>query len=89
MKDRLTPIAVVVFVLLLCGYVGSYYALVFPTWPILYNGRDVSIEANYRAGGQFAETIFLPMNQIDRKLRPGTWQFFHLDLDIPTAPATP
>ena len=67
MKDRLTPIAVVTVVLLLCGYVGSYYALVQvgPVWPNSF--------AYYRIGGKTAKSFYYPIHWIDRKVRPATW----------------
>ena len=58
-----------VFVMLLLPlvYVGSYLLLVRQKKLI-----DPFFE-RYRFGGEYSERIFWPLDQLVRKLRPGTW----------------
>lgn len=72
LKNHLTPIAVVVAVLLLCGYVGSYYAMV----RIAANpsGNPFVYVAEYRLGGNEVAALYYPIHWLDRKLRPGVWE---------------
>jgi hypothetical protein len=64
-------------------YVGSYLALVVPEGRVYLdrigdvgNGPfTIHAVSNYRAGGEWAERIFLPLELIDRKLRPNAWKF--------------
>ena len=77
MKDRVTPIAVIVFVVL-CGYVGSYYAMVEPGTTYWANSdpNDISAisYAQYPIGGRAAEIIFWPAYRVDVWLRPSMWK---------------
>ena len=78
---NLRPIAVCFFLLLPLLYVASYFALVTPgdrvllkvfrvdggaTFPVYHN-------QSYRFGGEWAERVYWPLEQIDRKLRPRAW----------------
>jgi hypothetical protein len=76
-KSRAPLIAAIVLLLLPVLYVGSYFALVAPsgvlipvTGPI---GESGFLVRHYRWGGEFAEQVYWPLKQIDRKLRPGAW----------------
>lgn len=67
--------ALVFVVLLLVVYVGSYLALVKRGTPLPGTGE---VHALYRIGenwesGEVIQTIFRPMNQLDRRLRPDYW----------------
>lgn len=55
-------------------YMAVYYALVCPTF---YCGGWHDLQkpaARYTHGGQFAETLFVPANWLDRVIRPHTWE---------------
>ncbi|WP_254509266.1 hypothetical protein [Anatilimnocola floriformis] len=67
MRKHAAPIIATVLLLLPVLYVGSYLALVVPGYhiPGQFN--------NYRMGYDYAERIFWPLEQIDRKLRPESW----------------
>jgi hypothetical protein len=72
------PIIAAIQLLLPVLYVGSYLASVQPT-TILFSvygvGQPQRIQmVRYRFGGRFAEQFFWPLEQIDRKLRPGMWE---------------
>ena len=67
MKETRTSGVWIVVALLLAlpmAYVGSYLLLVMP-----FNGS-----AYYRFGGPVVTHIFWPLEQVDRKVRPGRWQ---------------
>ena len=79
-------------------YVGSYLALVVPEGRSYLDhvgdigNRPFTVHAvsNYRAGGAWAEQIYLPLETIDRQLRPQAWRF-RLNLGSPYkwSPAPP
>jgi hypothetical protein len=75
LQSRAPLIIAMVLLLLPVLYVGSYLALVLPPPSIStpYNEILARRWSNYRAGGRFAEIVFWPLEQIDRKLRPGAW----------------
>lgn len=55
-------------------YVGSYLALVEPPLATTsYNTRAFGASP-YRNGKQWSERVFWPLEQIDRRLRPGAWE---------------
>ena len=68
------PLILAILVLLLpVLYVGAYVAIVKPTGqlrgdPFFDAGHD------YRWGGKTAAAVFWPIEQVDRRLRPGTWE---------------
>lgn len=78
MKKHAAPILAAVLLLLPVLYVGSYLALVDPRGVIIpdpsdpynYNGWI----KNYRVGNSLCKQIYWPLEQIDRKLRPGSWE---------------
>lgn len=55
-------IAAIILLTLPVPYVGSYLTQVMP-------GAAVS----YVGGSEFSSWIFWPLEQIDRKVRPGAW----------------
>ncbi len=65
---------VLVFVALL--YVGSYLALVRPLAMLIpVRGAPGSYDMrHYALGGAIAETIYWPLEQIDRRIRPAMWR---------------
>jgi hypothetical protein len=55
-------------------YVGLFYLLVVPTPPWFMTGVPPwNKHAEYRVGGELARIAFLPMERIDRHLRPDAW----------------
>ena len=76
MKQSVVPLIIAIVLLVLpVLYVGSYLALVTPRgtfvedWDRFGGVRSFS----YRYGGDRTATIFWPLEQIDRKLRPKAW----------------
>ncbi|WP_254512281.1 hypothetical protein [Anatilimnocola floriformis] len=77
-ESRAPLIVAIVLLLLPVLYVGSYLALVVPGPPIpgAFSGiRPGTIyRGPYRYGKEWADRLFWPLEQIDRKLRPETWR---------------
>ena len=74
-ESRAPLIIAIVLLLLPVLYVGSYLVLVVPPEQ-LRNTRRIQtylFGPYYRFGGQWSERFFWPLEQIDRKLRPGAW----------------
>ncbi|WP_425613636.1 hypothetical protein NA78x_003471 [Anatilimnocola sp. NA78] len=79
-RDARAPLIVAIVLLLLpVLYVGSYLALVEPggvrftkVVSVGSQYRIVVIYETYRYGGNWADRIFWPAEQIDRKVRPET-----------------
>jgi hypothetical protein len=65
------------------SYLASYFALVVPASRLYVDhSRDFGTGpipvygvSNYRLDEQWPEQIFLPLEAIDRSLRPKAWQF--------------
>lgn len=83
------PIAVAALLLLPVIYVGSYLALVSPFRQIAPYGTVVTEEGktttlmmdiHYRVGGRWANALFWPLEQIDRRMRPHAWDGSALQL---------
>jgi hypothetical protein len=76
-QSRAPLIIAIVLLLLPLLYVGSYFAMVVPdgifigTIKVDYVRQPVI--SHYRTGGDIAAAVFWPLEQIDRKLRPGAW----------------
>jgi len=71
------PIVAAVLLLVPVLYVGSYLALVRPgSYPEFSVSISVTYEHDlkYRCCGKWAATIFWPLEQMDRKLRPEAWE---------------
>ena len=73
-ESRAPLIVAIVLLLLPVPYVGSYLALVKPAAIGMLRGdaRDVYLSF-YRFEGRWLGRIFWPLEQIDRKVRPGAW----------------
>ncbi|WP_425617246.1 hypothetical protein NA78x_000919 [Anatilimnocola sp. NA78] len=72
MTTRAPLIIAIVLLLLPVLYVGTYLAMVKPR-----SGGDIllnMIKSDYRSGGDWESTVFWPLEQIDRRLRPETWR---------------
>ena len=81
-RTSYTPIILAVVLLLLpVLYVGSYLALVVPdALPVEHVNLTDDGEMvfgmgvdNYRWGRGYSARLFWPLEQIDRKVRPGAW----------------
>jgi len=73
-------------VLLLVAYVTSYSLNVQRGngWFFMHlvghfdEGQKLPISASYRFGGRWAQTIYFPLQKLDRHVRPEYWNFtFH------------
>jgi hypothetical protein len=76
MKRHAAPIIAAVLLLLPVLYVGSYLVLVRPPVGIWVGGGGQlahHIVADYRCCAEQARWFFWPLEQIDRKVRPGAW----------------
>lgn len=82
-QSRAPLIVAIVLLLLPVMYVGSYLALVVPRgtrarYPIndprQPGVRSVGYPTHYRRGHHLSERLFWPLEQIDRKVRPGAWE---------------
>jgi hypothetical protein len=77
-ESRAPLIVALVLLLLPVLYVGSYLALVMPAGRIVLEadaaGNLYGRTYLYRAGKKYSSVVFWPLEQIDRKVRPGTWQ---------------
>jgi hypothetical protein len=83
--NRAPLITATVLLLLPVLYVGSYLTLVVPaSQPVLigvYQDQKTSeviaeewMDSHYRWGHRIAGLIFWPLEQIDRRVRPGAWE---------------
>jgi hypothetical protein len=78
MKKHAAPIVAAILLLLPVLYVGSYLALVVPGG-IAERGTGrfsgvISFDKHYRFANTEAKFIYWPLEQIDRKVRPGAWE---------------
>lgn len=81
-QSRAPLIITIVLLLLPVMYVGSYLALVntnrFVEFQEIRPGTFTPLPMQrYRFGGLWAERVFWPLEQIDRKLRPGEWELVY------------
>jgi len=83
------PILAAVLLLLPVLYVGSYLALVTPGKVRFTKAVNVGASTyqggvfyeTYRYGGTWAERVFWPLEQIDRKVRPEAWEWGKIGLE--------
>jgi hypothetical protein len=79
MKKHAAPILAAILLLLPMLYVGSYLALVTPNGRVVFYvvGPNTSRGelVHYRWGDDEPSRFFWPLEQLDRKLRPGAWEF--------------
>jgi hypothetical protein len=88
MKRHAAPILAAVLLLLPVLYVGSYLVMVAPR-SCFPNGRAITTEIgqldawpeDYRVAPRTCEILFWPLEQIDRKVRPGAWEVWHTNPD--------
>jgi hypothetical protein len=81
MKKHAAPLIAAILLLLPVLYVVSYFAIVLPggtlSWTIqvTHTGNIIHTggRTHYLFGGRVAEVIFVPLEQIDRKVRPAAW----------------
>jgi len=68
------PIIAAVLLLFPVLYVGSYLALVVPEGRRVTGTHSYSVRIHwYRLNDKRLEQIFWPLEQFDRRLRPGAW----------------
>jgi hypothetical protein len=71
------PILAGILLLLPVLYVASYLALVYRA-PVMREDcsgpRRIITTGYYRWGGLYVERLFWPLEQVDRKVRPGVWR---------------
>jgi hypothetical protein len=70
-REAYLPLVIAALLLLLVLYVGNYLALVAPYHGLYFN--DIPDPPDYRCGGSWSACAFWPLEQIDRRLRPGFW----------------
>lgn len=73
MKKHTAPIIAAVLLLLPMLYVGSYLALRQVVGYEQY-GRVGWVDVRYKFCGHWGNSFFWPLEQIDRKVRPGAWE---------------
>jgi hypothetical protein len=77
-------ILAIVLALLPVLYVGSYYALVRRAVPDVLPTDEFGVA--YAIGDPWSKPFFLPMHELDLKLRPSYWSFgiigVHLDSSV-------
>jgi hypothetical protein len=80
MNARAPLITAIVLLLLPVLYVVTYFANVLP-WD------DDILQHPYRCGDVWAATVYWPLEQFDRKVRPGSWDTWE-DIGGPGSVAT-
>jgi hypothetical protein len=80
-KNRAPLVVAIVLLVLPVLYVGSYLAMVVPGGTVVEilaphgpAGPFIPILGSYRFANDTASKVFWPLEQIDRKLRPGAWR---------------
>ncbi len=72
-------LAIVVLLLVPVMYVASYVALVTPRATLVpvtgSLGEEGLLVYDYRCGRGYTSLFFWPLEQIDRKVRPGAWKY--------------
>jgi hypothetical protein len=91
MNSRAPLVVTIVLLLLPVLYVGSYLALVVPGYwlPIGTLAMMRDDNPNYRYGGNHSAKFFWPLEQVDRKLRPGAWGGAVIGLEYFEGPRLP
>jgi hypothetical protein len=82
MRRSVTPIIAAVLLLLPVLYVGSYLALVVPRGKAVWEQNRVACSPYliyYRVDIAILDRLLWPLEQIDRKVRPGAWE--HVDFN--------
>lgn len=75
MKRQAAPVIAAVLLLLPALYAGSYLVLVLPGPGSLAmtSSGECKEQSNYRLGSEYCRSFYLPLEQIDRQVRPATW----------------
>lgn len=58
-------------------YGGSYLVLARPLSISVPSEGAFEVVAHYRFGGEYAETFFWPLEQLDRWMRPEQWELLY------------
>jgi hypothetical protein len=80
MKTSRAPLILAIILLLLpVLYIGSYLALVIPGGEVVVPAAVTlpfphPVTRTYKLGGEWAEAVFWPLEQIDRMIRPSAWE---------------
>jgi hypothetical protein len=76
-KRSFAPVAVAIVLLLLpILYVGTYFAVVSPRpLGVTVPAGTPATLTHYHVAPGYADWFFWPLEQIDRKVRPGAWDF--------------
>ena len=89
-RDR---VLVATLALLLVAYVGGYLGLSNPSRAGVGRGGGYTswVEPNYRVGGDAAERVFWPLEQLDRRMRPDFWatRSYDYNTEADVAPTPP
>jgi hypothetical protein len=57
-------------------YIGAYFALVDPRPTGVFMGVGPwRLDSHYRFGTEVNKVFFAPLEAVDRKMRPGRWEF--------------
>jgi hypothetical protein len=91
----IAPLIAAMLLVFTMVYVGTYLALVSPQQIIVtkwhrpmskgayFTDDDFDLFAShYRHAHELAEKVFLPLEQLDRNLRPAAWKPFRLQDDL-------
>jgi hypothetical protein len=72
-RPTLAPVVIALAVLLIpAAYMAVYYAMLKDKVSAGY--PEFFWVPEYRVGGKFAETLFVPANQLDRRVRSEYWK---------------
>jgi hypothetical protein len=76
MTQSRPPLVVNIVLFLLLLYVGIYLATIDPpnNVPTLISRAMAGRSRYHRAGPEWLDLLFAPLQSIDRKVRPGTWE---------------
>jgi hypothetical protein len=90
-QSRAPLIVAIALLLLPVLYAGSYLALVEPegVYHVCMSGNSSarSLMGHYRFYSPITDKVFWPLEQVDRKVRPGAWDAPEPDVDPCTARA--
>lgn len=76
-RSSATPLfaALAILVLVIALYAGSYLAMLNGSVTIIApeSPDTLQIAPAYRFGGRWADVIFFPAHEVDRRIRPHRW----------------
>jgi hypothetical protein len=82
MKKHAAPVIAATLLLLPVLYVGSYLGMVSPCRQVhrqLAPNRKQTTTYNYRIDSRWPSNVFWPLELIDRRVRPGLWDWRNKD----------